>query len=186
MSASRSFRRGLAALVVLAPVALWTASGNAWLDLRAKRAVVETVAAVGATGDYGGSDWRIDRVETFTGQAPGANAALNAQDLPAGTRLVRVRLALRAKDEAAVKALSRCSVSLVDAHARRWNATVVQPGLRRDVPTRCDGSYNNSPQVAQEFRFEQDFLVPDDAADSIDAVVRLTDAKPRVLRLRLR
>ena len=184
MSASRTYRRGLAAIVVLAPLALWTASGSEFLEYRTKRAIVDVVAAVGASADYGGSAWRVDRVDAWTGQPPGA--ALNAQPLPAGTTLVRVRLALRATDAAAVKALSRCTVSLVDARERRWNPSVVQPGLRRDVPTRCDGSFRDAPQVAQEFRFEQDFLVPDDAAASVDAVVRLPDETPRRLRLRLR
>ena len=186
MSASRTYRRGLAALVVLAPFALWTASGDDFLEYRTKHTVVETVAAVGATQDYGGSEWRIDRYDTWAGQPPDAGKALTATALPSGTRLVRVRVALRAKDEAAVKALDRCTLELVDGRGRRWNPGAGVTTARRDVPTRCNGTYDNAPQVAQAFLFEQDFLVPEDAAGDVDAVIRLAAEKPARLRLRLR
>ena len=57
---------------------------------------------------------------------------------------------------------------------------------RRDVATRCNGSYGAPPQVAQDFLFEQDFLVPAGAAGSVDARVRLGAEAPRLLRLKLR
>jgi len=188
MSARRLYRRSLAALVVLAPLALWTASGDDFVEYRKKHAIVETAVAAGATQAYGGSDWRVDRYDVWAGQPPDAGNALTAQPaaLPPGTRLVRVRIALRPTSNDAVKALSRCTLELVDARERRWNPSAVVPGVRRDVPTRCDGTFNNAPQIAQEFRFEQDFLVPEDAAGSIDAVIRLNTEQPRRLRLRLR
>lgn len=186
MSAHRTYRRGLAAIAVLAPLALWTASGGDFLEYRTKHAIVETVGAFGAAHDYGGSNWRIDRYDTWAGQPPDADKALTPATLPPGTRLVRVRVSLRPTSNDAVKALDRCTLELVDSRGRRWNPSAVVPGVRRDVPTRCSGTYNNAPQVAQEFRFEHDFLVPEDAAGDVDAVIRLAAEKPRRLRLRLR
>jgi hypothetical protein len=190
VSTSRVYRRSLAALAVIAPLALWTASGEDYLDYRRKNAVVETVVASGAVQTYGGSDWRVDRHQAWTGALPAVDGArtlsTTAATLPAGVSLLRVRIAVRAKDADALGRLSRCELELADDRGRRWTPQSVQPELRRDVATRCSGSYADPPQVALEFRFEQDFLVPADTADRVDAVIRLADEKPRLLRLQLR
>lgn len=190
MSARRLYWRSFAAVAVLLPVALWTASGDSYFEYRKKQAVVETVADVGAAQEYGGSEWRIDRYDTWKGQLPAMQGArtISTQPtaLPDGVSLVRVRVALRPKSGEAVKALLMCQLELVDAQGRRWTSQTVQTSVRREVPTSCNGSYNNEPQVAQEYRFEQDFLVPDDAANGVDAVIRLRAEQPRRLRLRLR
>jgi hypothetical protein len=190
LSARRVYVRSLAALIVVAPLAFWTASGEDWLAYRRATATIETVAAAGTTHDYGGSAWRIERHAVLRGELPLPDRAktltTTPSTLPAGTSLVRVRVAVKAGDAEAVRRLDRCTLELVDARGRRWNARDVQPEWRRDVATRCNGSFSAPPQVAQDFLFEQDFLVPDDAANDVDARVRLASEDPALLRLQLR
>ena len=189
MSARRLYRRSLAALIVVAPLAFWTASGDDWLAYRRAATVAETTVAVGSAGDFGGSTWRIERHAVLQGELPSPDRAktltMTAQALPEGTRLMRVRVAVRAGDAEAVRKLDRCALELVDRRGRRWTARELQPDLRRDVPTRCNGSFRVSPQVAQDFLFEQDFLVPADVANELDARVRLA-GEATLLRLQLR
>ncbi|HSX60119.1 MAG TPA: hypothetical protein VLF18_07975 [Tahibacter sp.] len=189
MSARRLYRRSLAALLVVAPLALWSASGNDWMAYRRSLRVAEITVAAGGAQDYGGSTWRIERHSVHRGELPAVDGAKTLttvpRSLPAGTSLVRVRVAVRAGDAEAVRRLDRCTLELVDADGRRWNPQNLQPERRREVATRCNGSYSAPPQVAQDFVFEQDFLVPNDAAGRVDARVRI-GAEPQLLRLQLR
>lgn len=187
MSARRVYRRSLAALIVVAPLALWTAGGEDYLAYRRNHAVVETVVAPRASAEFGGSRWQVERIETFDGAPPATpgNVIATAASLPAGTRLLRLRIALRAGDIEAVQKLDRCQLELVGRDRRRWTAIAASPA-RRDVATRCNGSHGDAPQIAQDFRFEQDFLLPADAAGDVDAVIRLAAESPRLLRLQLR
>lgn len=190
MSTRRRNVRSLAALAVAVPLALWTASGEGWLAYRRATATSETLVAAGSVRDYGGSTWRIERHAVLRGELPASERATTLTTTPAalppGTNLVRVRVVVKAGDAEAVRRLDRCTLELVDARGRRWNPREVQPAFRRDVATRCNGSFSAPPQVAQDFAFEQDFLVPDDATGTIDARVRLASEAPRLLRLQLR
>lgn len=186
MSARRLYRRSLAALLVVTPLALWTASGEDFIAYCCSPAPPETQAAAGTRADYGGSYWQLEQVQLFRGEVPvaeGAAAGTLPQALPAGTQLLRLRLLVRAGDSEALRRLDRCQVELVDASGRRWNPQSVS---RRGIATRCNGSFGNTPQVAQDFRFEQEFLLPDDAVASTAARIRLDAEKPRLLRLQLR
>lgn len=186
MSARRLYRRSLAALLLVLPLALWTASGEDFLAYCCSPAPAETRAAVGSSADYGGSRWQVAQLQVFRNEVPvaeGAAPGTPAQALPAGTQLLRLHLLVRTGDSEALRRLDRCEVELVDTAGRRWNP---QPVNRRGVATRCNGSYGNAPQVAQDFRFEQDFLLPDDAVARTDARIRLDAEKPRLLRLQLR
>lgn len=185
MSAGRVYWRSLAALIVVVPLALWTASGEDYLAYQRHRAVPETVVAPGASAEFGGSRWQIDRIETFDAPPATPGSVIAPASLPAGTRLLRVRMALRAGDIESIQKLDRCQLELVDRRGRRWTAAALSPA-RRDVATRCNGSHGKTPQIAQEFRFEQDFLLPADAAGDVDAVIRLAAENPRLLRLQWR
>lgn len=189
MRTRRLYRRSLAGLVLLLPLALWTASGEGLLDYLRSRAVDETVVAAGGRQDYGGSSWRIDGFQSWSGVLPAEAAApglnLQAASLPPGVHLLRVRVALRPGDAEAVKHLDRCELELADSRGRRWKPQPA-PLKRREFPARCSGSLSDPPQVALEFRFEQDFLLPGDAVDDVAAVIRLGAEKPRLLRLQLR
>lgn len=187
MSARRVYWRSLAALIVVAPLALWTACGEDYLAYRLHQAVQETVVAAGTSAEFAGSRWQIDRIETFDGALPATPGSVVATPrLPAGARLLRVRIALRAGSVEAVQKLDRCQLELVDRRRRRWTAASSSTTARRDVATRCNGSHGDAPQIAQEFRFEQDFLLPADAAGEADALIRLGAEEPRLLRLQLR
>lgn len=190
MKARRIYRRSLAALIVVAPFAFWTASGEGWLAWRRATTITETVVPAGSAQDYGGSTWRIERHAVLQGELPQVDRArtlaTQSPSLPPDTSLVRVRVAVRPGDAEAVRSLDRCALELVDRRGRRWTARDVQPELRRDVPTRCNGSFRAPPQVAQDFVFEQDFLVPAEAANDVDARVRLAGVTPVLLRLQLR
>lgn len=186
MSARRLYRRSLAALLLVAPLALWTASGEDFLAYCCRPAPPELTAAAGSSADYGGSRWQVAQVQSFRGEVPltdGAAPGRVPQILPAGTQLLRLRLLVRAGDSEALRRLERCQVELVDAAGRRWNP---QTNPRRGVATRCSGSFSNGPQVAQDFGFEQDFLLPEDAVATASARIRLDAEKPRLLRLQLR
>lgn len=186
MSARRVYRRSLAALLLVLPLALWTASGEDFLVYCCSPAPPETRTAAGGSADYGGSRWQVAQLQLFRNEVPladGAAPGTLAQTLPAGTQLLRLQLLVRAGDSEALRRLERCQVELVDASGRRWNAQSVN---RRGIATRCSGSFGNTPQVAQDFRFEQDFLLPDDAVASTAARIRLDAEKPRLLRLQLR
>lgn len=189
MRTRRLYRRSLAGLIVLLPLALWTASGEGLLDYLRSQAVDETVVAAGGRRDYGGSSWRIDGFQAWSGVLPAEAAApglnLQAASLPPGVHLLRVRVALRPGDAQAVKNLDRCELELSDSRGRRWKPQPA-PLKRRELPTRCNGSFSDPPQVALEFRFEQDFLLPEDALNDVSAVIRLGAEKPRLLRLQLR
>lgn len=186
MSARRLYRRSLAALLVVAPLALWTASGEDFLAYCCSAKPPETLTAAGNSADYGGSRWQVAQTQVFRNEIPVADGAAPGtlpQALPAGTQLLRLRLLVRAGDSEALRRLDRCQVELVDDAGRRWNP---QSNTRRGIATRCNGSFGNTPQVAQDFPFEQDFLLPDDAVGRTAARVRLDAEKPRLLRLQLR
>jgi hypothetical protein len=179
-SEERRYRRqrhlSLGALPVVLLCALWVAAGDQWLDYRKqhRRDFVDT--PLGNAVSFGGSQWRLEEIDM-----PPADPL---HPLRSGLARLRVRIAVTPQDEAAIKRLGRCSLTLVDARARRWTAaSTAAPGVAA-LPDRCDGNYRNPPEIGGTLHFEQWFMLPAAVANEVEPVVALVAQQPTELRLR--
>lgn len=175
----RRNRVALVAVLLIAPVTVGVVFQKEWGGFA--RDAVDVV--VGDDASYGGAGWRVtdvDRIRWSSG--PGAE-----RELPAGTDLVVVRLAVTPHDLEGGESTG-CTLELDEGEGDRSDR-LWGPAPSTYVPYDPDGGTSTycDPSRTTPYELAASFLVPVDAGE--DARLRITveadDELPRYLRISL-
>lgn len=180
----------LASMLLVIPVTGWWVTRSdykSWYDTEPRDAV--TVAAGGTA--YADATWYAASVELD----PAPKRAGADELTPAGTTRVRVYLRLQVDDVAKLKSLEGCQIHLRAPDGRIWADDRLADAYS-DRPSGCTGGsderlqtwrpksvaeYYLKPRAGKPFETSAVFVVPSDAAKSVEPIVTWATRLPQYL-----
>ena len=166
-------RLSLWALAVLLPA---TIAETGYQPAKALLQGDDLIARDVASGDeqhFGGSDWRLDAMQTTDA---------GAGKLPAEAAPVFVDFSVTVGDPDLEKMWLGCKVRLVDASGRSWSPTYVDVLPALDDRTSCSSAAYSGAKAGDTLKIRETFLVPKEALTSVRATVGVSSERPFYLR----
>ena len=174
--------RALVAIVVLLPATLGIMFANQWIGYFDEWPSRPVTAEAGETLDYGNARWSVEGTDRVAGDS----AAGRDRDLPAGSDLVVVTIAVDPTGTGPDGVPDLCTVRLEESGGqqptRRWSngGAIPLDGAGPDR-TSC------SSELTEPYTFDAQFVVPADAgeAGSLSVGIIVVDALPEYASITL-
>lgn len=172
----------LTAVVVLVPVTLGVTFSNDWVAYYSTRPSQPVEVDAGSAADFAGTGWRVEGTERIAGGSAEALAA----DLPGGSDLVVVTVAVTPRELDEEGASPFCEVRLEEQSggetARSWGDATFDP---IDFEGADDAESGCTTDLTAPYRFEALFVIPSSVDSALALHLEVGDELPRYLSLRL-
>ncbi|MCD0502697.1 hypothetical protein [Bordetella petrii] len=159
-------------VVLLLLVSALMARQSVWQWWHGRDLIVHEVPQ-GASHDFGGGRWRLHALR-MAPLPPGRSIPENAMGVVADFRV-------EVLDADLATNWRGCLISLEDPQGRRWRPTQALRLPRSDAQE-CVAAMYSGAKAGDTLRIRQAFLVPRDAAETLQPTLTMTPQQPRYLR----
>jgi len=168
-------RRALWLLLALVPAALAVSAYRPVVDYLTMNDLVAREAEPLEDVHFGGSDWRLDNMQTMKDTS--------SLRIRPGSAPVFVDFTVKIGDANLEQAWLSCKIGLVDAAGRTWLPSYVSNSRVDDMAT-CNSTVFSGVKSGDVVKIRETFVIPQDALATVVPTVGLGSERPYYLRFK--